>query len=330
MVTNSLVSKPQRVVVTGGAGFIGSHLVDVLLEHKHSVFVMDNLSYGKRQFLPVVNKNLQFAQVDILNLPVLKKVFADFQPTLLYHLAAIHHIPTCETQPLLALRVNVQGTQSILMVAAQTQSLRRIVFASSGAVYETLDEPLTETSPVVPHDIYATSKVAGEHLLEIATRKAGLQGIVSRLFNAVGPRETNPHLVPEILTQVSKGERHVQIGNLKPRRNYMDVRDAAEALYILGQAELPVQYDVFNVASEQEYSVQEILDLLSDLLGYRLIPAQSAGKIRKIDRPSQKADISKIRQQLAWQPQRSLRDSLRDVLKEAGRMVDENLYSFDR
>ena len=318
MVTSDLHSMVQRVLVTGGAGFIGSHLVDVLLAHEHPVCVIDNLSYGRRQFLPGESAKFRFVEADILDLDLVVQVLNDFRPTLVYHLAAIHHIPTCESRPLLALRVNVEGTQSVLTAVSKTWGVQRIVFASSGVVYDILDGPLTEDSMVVPYDIYGASKVAGEHLVRINAKRTGVQGVVARLFNAVGPRETNPHLVPDILAQVVRGERNVQLGNLEPRRSFIHVEDAAEALYALGQANLATEYEIFNVGTEEEHSVRDILGLLSDLLGFALTPVQAHEKMRKVDRPRQKADVSRIWQEVRWRPQRSLRMALEDALEEAG------------
>lgn len=222
MVTSDLRSKVQRVLVTAGAGFIASHLVDVLLTREDPVCVIDNLSYGRRQFLPGERAKFRFVEGDILDLDLVLQVLSDVRPTLVYHLAAIAHIPTCESRPLLALRVNVEGTQSVLTAVSITSGVQRIVFASSGAVYDILDGPLTEDSAVVPYDIYGASKVAGEHLVRINAKRTGVRGIVARLFNAVGPRETNPHLVPDVLG-CQRGTGHTASGpgappQLHPRR----------------------------------------------------------------------------------------------------------------
>ena len=318
MVTGKASPTLPHVLVTGGAGFIGSHLVDVLLAANHYVCTVDNLSYGKRQFLPVDNPNLRFVQSDILDFDKLLKLFSDFRPSLVYHLAAISHIPTCESYPLNALRVNVEGTQSTLTAASMTTGVQRVVFASSGAVYDILDEPLTEDSPVVPHDVYGASKVAGEQLVRINAEKTGLQSIVARIFNTVGTRESNAHLVPDILAQVIRGERCIRLGNLKSRRSFIHVKDVAEALFALGKANLDSGYEVLNVGIEQDYSAEEVVAQLSELLGYQLLAVREEEKVRKIDRPTQKAAIREIWDKIGWRPQRSLTLALRDVLEEAG------------
>jgi UDP-glucose 4-epimerase len=318
MVTRKASPSLQHVLLTGGAGFIGSHLVNILLAAKHNVCVVDNLSYGKRRFLPEDGLNFRFVHGDILDFDMLFKLFGDFRPSLVYHLAAISHIPTCESHPLHALRVNVEGTQSTLKATSMTTSVQRLVFASSGAVYDFLDEPLAEDSPVVPHDVYGASKVAGEQLVRITVEKTGLQSIVARIFNTVGPRETNAHLVRDILAQVIRGERCIRLGNLKPRRSFIHVKDVAEALFALGKASPVSAYEVLNVGIEQDYSVEEVVALLSELLGYQLQAVREEERVRQIDRPSQKAAIRGIRQRIGWSPKRSLRIALQDMLEEAG------------
>ena len=148
----------NNFLVTGGAGFIGSHLVDLLLADGQRVAVLDNFSYGKRAYLPINHSNLTVFTGDLLDTAFVRSVFEAFRPEIVYHLAAIHHIPTCERQPAIALRTNVEGSE-ILFDHARAFNVTTVVFASSGAVYEILDGQLQEdSSAAVPHDIYSISK----------------------------------------------------------------------------------------------------------------------------------------------------------------------------
>ncbi len=307
----------QTVVVTGGAGFIGSHLVDLQLESGANVCVIDNLSYGRRSFLPPEGPNFHFFNGDILDENPLEEVLTRFKPNTLYHLAAIHHIPTCERKPDLALRVNVEGTQRLLSRLRETESLQRIVFASSGAVYDTLDGPLSEETRVVPHDIYAVSKATGEHLMRLHAKRTGATCIVARLFNALGARETNAHIVPDMLEQVLAGRRTIELGNLEPKRSYIHVADAAAGLSALGSFPIAEGFQVFNVGSEENYSVAELVALLSEALGEELVSSQVPERTRRVDRPTQQADIGKIRSVAQWGPMRTVRMALAEALKEA-------------
>jgi UDP-glucose 4-epimerase len=315
---SDIAEMKQRAVVTGGAGFIGSHLVELLRSAGHVVSVVDDLSYGKRRFLPDGDEELHFLNSDILDVEGLKEYFAHFDPHIIYHLAAIHHIPTCEAVPEHALKVNVEGTQSVLSASRKAPSLRRIIFASSGAVYDVLDEPLTESSAVLPRDVYGVSKVCGEQLLRLHAAKMNHPCTVARIFNAVGPRETNAHLVPDILAQIKNGSRRIQLGNLEPSRTYVHVSDIAAGLVAIGAYEQIAMFDVFNVGSRENLTVRDLVTAIAGLLGQELFPVQASDRMRKVDRLTQQASIDKITSQTGWVPRRSIVEALEEAMAEAG------------
>lgn len=225
----------KRAFLAGGAGFIGSHLSDICLREGIRVRVYDNFSTGKREFFNG-DECLDLVEGDILDPERLSLALREFHPDVLYHLAAIHHIPTCEKTPEKAFRTNVEGLQSVLSACAFSR-VPRIVFASTGAVYGESDGPLAENSRVAPKGIYALSKFFGERLLESYVSRTDLQAVAARLFNNVGPHETNDHLIPDILSQILSGGRTLLLGNLLPRRDYVHVRDCAAALLALGRLE---------------------------------------------------------------------------------------------
>lgn len=208
----------QKIIVTGGAGFIGSHLVDLLLADSHQVLVLDNFSYGKKQFLPVEHNLLSVAEGDITDKEFVSEQIKGFEPEIIFHLAALHHIPTCENKPDEALKINIEGTQHVLNAAATCAALKKIVFASSGAVYDIVDTPLLENqTPTIPYDIYSVSKLSGEYLLRLWANKFGKQALVARIFNTIGGRETNAHLVPEIVEQLLGGKSAIELEILNPK-----------------------------------------------------------------------------------------------------------------
>ncbi|MFM7218293.1 MAG: NAD-dependent epimerase/dehydratase family protein, partial [Bacteroidota bacterium] len=186
----------MNILITGGAGFVGSHLSALLLSNGHSVAIVDNFSYGRRSLLPTSDR-LQVLEGDILDADFLSKAFSSVSPDLIFHLAAIHHIPTCENNPAVALRVNIEGTQRVVE-SAIAANVPKIVFASSGAVYDIVDSPLMEdTTPAVAHDIYSITKLSGEFLLRLQAERGRIKAVACRLFNTVGSHETNEHLVPD-------------------------------------------------------------------------------------------------------------------------------------
>lgn len=305
----------NNFLVTGGAGFIGSHLVDLLLADGQRVAVLDNFSYGKRAYLPINHSNLTVFTGDLLDTAFVRSVFEAFRPEIVYHLAAIHHIPTCERQPAIALRTNVEGSE-ILFDHARAFNVTTVVFASSGAVYEILDGQLQEdSSAAVPHDIYSISKKSGEDLLRLHTERGHFRGISCRLFNAIGARETNEHLVPDILQQVLAGSTDIQLGNLTPLRSYIHVQDIAEALQTIGRISFDRPYEVLNIGNEAEHSVSDILHLIGKVTERELRPVQHPDRIRKVDRHRQQASLTKIARLTGWTPRRTVETALKDAFE---------------
>jgi len=307
--------KIMKAMVIGGAGFIGSHLVDVCLQNDVQVAVYDNFSTGKKGFLPTVPE-LQITEGDILDSRQLSETIAQFNPDVVFHLAAIHHIPTCEKMPLQALRVNIEGTESVLNACAENR-ISRLVFTSTGGIYDPRTiGPLNENSPIKATDIYTISKSTCENLISYYVTKKDQQAIIARLFNAVGCRETNSHVIPAIMSQLVLGLRQIKLGNLSPRRDYIHVLDIAEALFSLGSMNSQKPYDVFNVGSGIENSVQDVVDLFAEENGEPIEIISSPELQRKVDRPTQQADISKISIAAGWVPSRNLRQALSEIWKE--------------
>lgn len=306
----------QRSFIIGGAGFIGSHLVDVCLEQGCPVWVYDNFSTGRKSFLPNVPE-LRVVEGDILDTKQLSETIQQFDPDVVYHLAAIHHIPTCEKIPEQALNVNIVGTESVLNACAESR-VPRVLFTSTGALYDpTITGPLAETAPVKAFDIYSISKLTCEYLLEYYVEKKERKAIVARLFNNVGRRETNSHLIPAIVAQLAAGNRQIRLGNLSPRRDYIHVEDVAEALFALGTMEMQQPFDIFNVGTGIERSVQELVDLFADVIGEPLEVISAPELQRKVDRPTQQADPTKLQRTTGWKPTRSLRKALDEIWQES-------------
>jgi UDP-glucose 4-epimerase len=306
----------MNILITGGAGFVGSHLTDLLIRNGHKVTVIDNFSYGRKSLLPVSDRLTVF-EGDILDSDFLNSVFSHTAYQLIFHLAAIHHIPTCENDPATAIRTNIEGTQRVLE-AAVIAGIPKIVFASSGAVYDTVDIPLAEDStPIVAHDIYSITKLAGEHLLRLQAERGRLTAVACRLFNTVGSHETNEHLVPDILKQVKKGVEVIQLGNLTPLRSYIHVKDVAEGFYAAGTSSFENTFETINIGTETEHSVVDILELIAEISARPLKALQDPSKVRKVDRPRQFASIEKTTRLTGWHPKRTLKEALTDAYIES-------------
>lgn len=307
----------MRIVVTGSAGFIGSRLTDLLLLAGHSVLGIDNLSLG--QPAPEARASLAFERLDVRDEPRMADVVGAFRPDQVVHLAAIHHIPTCEARPAEALHVNVVGTQVVLQAAARA-GCSKLAFASSGAVYAWGSDALSEaTSPTQPCDVYSASKLMNEQQARIWQERT--QGVVTaaRLFNTIGPGDRNGHLIPDLMAQLrgGGGVRLVRIGNTLPKRDYVHVDDVARGLQRMVEAELSPGFRAINLGTGVEHPVTAILAELAAIVGVRYRLEVDPSRIRRVDRLHQCADIALAAELLDWRPRYALGEALRRTVAEA-------------
>ncbi len=306
----------ESVLITGGAGFIGRALVGVCLAHGRRVGVYDNLRNGRAEHLVPYRESIAFFESDIRDGTALDCAFETFRPDSVIHLAALHFIPYCNTHPAETLDVNVTGTYLLLDTCAR-HGVRNVVFASSGALYPGKARPLEEDQDVpTPEDVYGLSKLLGEQTCRHFVATGGLSCRVARLFNTYGPFETNPHVLPTILQQLHSGNT-LELGNLHSKRDYIYVEDTAEALYSLCLLE-QVGFDVYNVGTGQEYSVQELVDLIAKLTGRRLNVVQSTTRIRKTDKHHQIANRSKVYARTGFKARIGIEEGLQKLLLADG------------
>jgi len=301
-----------RVLVTGGNGYVG-RVVTRLLYGEHDVCVADSLRYGRVRFRQDELGKFRLEQVDVTDADAMASLGRSFAPDAIIHLAAVHYIPECEQEPDLAVRTNVIGTVNTLLAAPEGC---RFVFASSGAVYQPDTLPHLEMdAQVAPMDVYGFSKLHGEQYVRYLAAERGLAAVIVRLFNVVGPGETNPHLLPEILAQLKAGRHTIRLGNLSPKRDYIHVADAARGFVATAlQGEVKKgESIVVNLGTSRSYSVEEVVRGLRKVSGTDIVIDQEASRIRPVDRPCLAADIARIRQHFGWQPRLTLEDALIDL-----------------
>ena len=254
------MSKSNKILVTGGAGFIGSHLASELLKRKHSVVIFDNLCSGKIANLKEISKKpgFEFAEGDIRDEIKLKAAFQGVDAVI--HLAALIDITASVTDPALTNDVNVTGTLNVLREAVRCK-VKRFVFASSTAVYgdaETL--PITENVIVNPISPYAASKLAGEAYCKAFAGSYRLSTVVLRFFNVYGPRsENSPYcgVITKFLQQANKGETINIYGDGKQTRDFIHVKDIVEALILALEAH-EVDGETFNICTGIPTSINDL------------------------------------------------------------------------
>ncbi|KAM3096682.1 NAD-dependent epimerase/dehydratase family protein [Phormidesmis sp. 146-35] len=301
----------KKIVVTGGAGFIGSALVSKLQTLGHEIYVIDNLSSGNRKFIDLPDTH--FLKLDILNSVALEAAIQTIAPEWIIHLAAIHFIPYCNQNPIEASQVNIQGTINVLKVAKTLNNLEKVFFASTAAVYPIYDQAIPETLQPEPKDIYGLSKLVGEHLLNEFHLQTAIPTVVGRFFNAFGLNETNPHVIPEIQRQVNSGMRTIRLGNLEPKRDFIHTSDMAIAITRLLE-QVTTGQEVFNIGSGIEYSVKDIVQSFGYELGEELVIHVDPDRVRRVERMHLLADISKLKAFINWQPLVNLDDGIKTLV----------------
>jgi len=287
----------MKTLVTGGAGFIGCAVIDKLQREGEEIFVIDNLSFGKREFINI--DDAHFFQADILDAQTIDKIFNAVRPDRVIHLAAVHFIPYCNQHPFESSNINIRGTIHVLDACKKYQ-VQKVFFASTAAVYPIYDEAVSENHPTGPMDIYGLSKLTGEHLCNEFHLQTGVSVIICRFFNAFGPNETNPHLIPEIQNQINAGLRKIKLGNLTPKRDFIHTSDMANAVHSLMSYDSK-GIDIYNLGRGIEYSVTEIVDAFSRQLGEKIEIEVDESRVRKVERMHLLADVSKLKS-TGWQP----------------------------
>lgn len=301
----------NKILVTGGAGFIGSAIVPQLKKEGYDVFVLDNLSFGNRNFIDVDDDH--FFLADIRDEQKLGEILGVLGPEMIIHLAAIHFIPYCNQHPFEAADINIRGTINLLRSAKGAGKISKIFFASTAAVYPITEYAVSEDNDLLPLDIYGLSKLTGEHLLKEFHLETGIDTIVCRFFNAFGPNETNPHLIPEIEKQLREGKRTIKLGNLTPRRDFIHTYDMASAVLKLLKMK-GIGYDIFNLGRGIEYSVVEIVEAFEKHLNEKITIEIDPARVRKVEREHLLADVSRLKRSTGWEPEWGIDEGIRNLV----------------
>ncbi len=303
----------MKYLVTGGAGFIGSHLTEELLKEGHEVIVVDNLSEGSRDNLPLDNPNLKFYEDDIMEVIMWEHLFKDVD--VVFHLAAITRPQESIDDPKIYNRVNVEGTLNVL-IAARDMGVKRVVFASSASIYgEQYIYPCLETATPNSMSPYGLQKFMGELYCKLFTDIYGLETNCLRFFNVYGTR-MNPDspysaLIPKFIKKIKAGEQPTIFGHGNQARDFCHIDDVVRAIILASKIDGFGQ--VFNVGGGVNYSVNDVFEIICNKLGKTMTPLHGPAVIE----PTQTlADITKARDILAWSPEVSLEEGVRRLVEQ--------------
>lgn len=301
-------------LVTGGAGFIGSHLVEGLLERGYKVRVLDNFSTGRRANLKGVLTRIELVEGNVTNLTTVRSVMRGVE--IVFHQAALPSVPRSVKNPLESNEVNITGTLNVLL-AARDASVRRVVYAASSSAYgDQPTLPKVETMTPDPLSPYAIAKLAGEMYARAFTNLYGLSTVSLRYFNVFGPRQdpTTQYagVLAKFCTCAITGQPYPVYGDGEQSRDFTYVANVVEANILAAHAQLNGS-PVINVACGQRTTLNQIIQLLNELTGQNL-PAHYSPP-RPGDVRHSQADITRARQLLGYEPKIDLREGLRRTLE---------------
>lgn len=294
----------MRVLVTGGAGFIGSHIVDRMANDGHEAWIIDDLSTGKKEN---INREAQFIKMDIAD-PALVDVLASAGPEVVFHCAAQIDVRRSISDPIADARSNIIGTINLLE-ACRVWKTRRVIFSSSGGtIYGNVEEPATEDFPALPISPYGIGKLASEHYLRCYFEWHGLEYAVLRYANVYGPRQDplgEAGVVAIFSKSMLSGSTPVLYGFGKMVRDYVYVGDAVEANVAAiekGQGE------IFNIGTGKPTTVKELYDIVAGLLSYDGKPEMRPAREGELQ--SSFLSCARGKQILGWEPRVDLKNGL--------------------
>ncbi len=307
----------SRILVTGGAGFIGSNLAETLLEQGHEVRVLDNFSTGKRENLAGAAPHLEVMEGDIRDLETVRRAVSGVERVI--HLAAMSSVPWSVEDPQAAHEINTTGTLHVLM-AARDCGVQRVVLASTSAVYgENPVQPKREDMIPEPRSPYAATKLAAEHYAAVFSAVYGLETVALRYFNVYGRRQDPASeysaVIPKFITRLLCGQRAVIYGDGGQTRDFIFVEDCnlanVKACFKEG-----VSGDFFNIGSGVNISVNDLYRTIRDITGSSGEPLYE--EARKGDVRESLADVSKAAGLLGFKAAHTMKEGLEKTIRWYG------------
>jgi len=312
----------MKYLITGGSGFIGSHLAERLIDQGHSVTVIDNLSTGSDDNLLKVKKNIEFHHGNVLDKPLMEKLIA--ASDYVVHLAAALGVLNIVNKPLESLKTNIQGTEVVL--EACEKSNKPVLIASTSEIYGKNDKvPLNEEDDrIVGHPLksrwsYSEAKAVDESLAYFYYLEKKLPVRIVRFFNTVGPRQVGHYgmVVPRFVTAALKNDPISVYGSGEQIRCFCHVDDAVDALLIVMASEKAIG-QVFNVGNNQQISIEGLAQKIIEITGSKSkiikVPYSQAYPEGFEDMQRRVPDISKIKNVLGWSPQKGLDQVIKDIV----------------
>jgi len=304
----------KRILVTGGAGFIGSEVVSQLIKKNAMVSVLDNFSSGKKQYLPK-KKNLKIIKGDITDEKVVSRAVKDQE--FVIHLAALPFIPDSFHYPANFFNVNANGSVNLLWKSIQSKTVTRFIHISTSEVYGTAQHtPMDENHPTVPHSTYAVSKLAGDRVAFTLHKENGFPVVIIRPFNSYGPQYTQPYIIPEIMNQLLIGNKELMLGNIDATRDFTYVSDTANAIIRSLDSKKAVG-EIINVGSGNEISIRDLAFKISKVAKKKIKIRHDESRERPYDVNRLICNNKKASKLLGWKPKINMDQGLKKLFQWA-------------
>lgn len=306
--------KNKKVMVTGGAGFIGSTLVRELIKEGAKVIVFDLFTSGDMRNLKDVKDKISVIKGDITDhnfQKILKRSGAEY----VFNLAAEPYIPHCYYRPMRFFEVNANGALNVLF-ASKHLGIKKIVQYSTSEVYGSAKYvPMDEDHPTLPLSTYAASKLATDRLCYTLHHEQNIPVVILRQFNVYGPRETQPYIIPELITQLSRSNK-LHLGNIKAKRDLTYVEDAARGAIALMKTP-STEGQVFNLGTGRDWSVEQLANMIGKLMGHNKIYIEiDPSRLRPLDVTRLQCDSKKARQLTGWKPRTDIIEGLKNTIED--------------
>lgn len=304
---------PVKVLVTGGAGFIGSHLALALLERGYSVRILDNFATGRRSNLHALDDDVEVIEGDIQSYERVNRAVTGCDVVL--HQAALPSVPRSIQDPLTSNATNVVGTLNVLLTA-RDHGVRRVIVASSSSVYgASRSLPKREDDALLPLSPYATAKLASENYARSFWTVYGLETVTLRYFNVFGPRQDPMSeyaaVVPRFIATLLTGGQPVIFGDGEQSRDFTPVANVVQA-NLLAMDAPGVAGNVYNVARGDQVSVNQLVHEIGQLLGCEVRPLHVAPRAGEVTHSL--ADLTRARAELGYEPRVALQDGLEQTI----------------
>lgn len=301
----------MKVIITGGAGFVGSHLVELLITKNHYPIIIDNLMSGKKEYIEkfVTTKKAEFFKVDIRNIKELLKLP---KTSAVIHLAAVASVVESIRNPTYVNEVNVNGTLNLLEFCKKKQ-IKKFVFTSSAAIYGNYEKKITEDTPTIPTTVYGATKLMGEHFCRIYSDLYGIKSVILRPFNIYGKRQNDSYagVITKFIQRIHANKHPIIFGSGKQTRDFIHVKDVAKAFERALLFTEKNKFEVFNLATGKSVSINHLADTCLHFSSNKFKPIYRKAIPGVVIHSSTKAQ--KIKKILGFEQSITLSDGLKDL-----------------